>query len=98
MFWATDGMLIAHLSLSLRVGSIVALVDKGREMVATMTLALLLCAMVGAAYVTSLAKLWPLEGTFWWMLAQFASPFAIVVGGAIVRTRRSTATVRPSRA
>jgi hypothetical protein len=50
-FWATDGMLIAHLTASMFVGCMVALAAKGREMVATMTLGFIHCAMIGVAYV-----------------------------------------------
>ena len=96
MFFATNGMLLVHFFLSMFVGFVVALAARGREMVATMTLALVLCAMTGVAYV-SVAQLWPIEDKLWWTLAQFASPFAIVVGGVIVRRRRSGATIRPSR-
>lgn len=97
MFWATDGMLIGHLILSMLVGCIVALVAKGREMVATMTLALVLCALIGAALVW-VAMHRPMDDALWWMLWQCSGPFAIVVGGVIVRTRRSASTTLPSRA
>ena len=93
MFWATDGMLIAHLIGSMWVGCMVALAAKGREMVATMTLALVFCGMISSAMI------WPamhLPIVVSWMLWAFADPFALVVGGLIVRTRRSTARPRPS--
>ena len=61
MFWATDGMLIAHLILSMLVGCIVAFATKGREMVATMTLGLVLSAMVGVAYFGWVAEHWPID-------------------------------------
>ena len=96
MFWATDGMLVAHLILSMFVGCIVALVAKGREMVATLTLGLVLFMLTGVAYLASVAGHWPMDDALPWMLAQCAGPFAIVVGGAIVRTRRSAANTRPS--
>jgi len=95
MFVASDGMVIAHVILSMFVGCIVALVAKGREMVATVTLALVLCAMVGAAWV------WvAMHGRMdvAWMLWSIPGPFAIVAGGAIVRTRRSSVTHLPSQA
>jgi hypothetical protein len=97
MFWATDGMLIAQLIASMFVGCMVALAAKGREMVATMTLGFIYCAMVGVAYVALPAK-HPVDFGIQWMLWSCAGPFAIVVGGAIVRTRRSTTTTRPSSA
>ena len=96
VFFATDGILIGHIIASMFVGCIVALVAKGREMVATMTLALVLCVMAGAAYLAWIARHWPTDDAIVWMLWQCAGPFAIVVGGAIVRTRRSAATHLPS--
>jgi hypothetical protein len=98
MFVASDGMLIAHIMLSMFIGCLVALTAKGREMVATMTLSLILCAMTGIVYVASIAQLLAAEDTLWWMLAQLAGPFAIVAGGAIVHSRRSTSTALPSSA
>jgi Fe2+ transport system protein B len=97
MFFATDGMLIAHLILSVFVGCIVALVARGREMVATVTLALVLCSMSGVAYLVS-ARDWLTAEVLLWMLWQCVGPFALVVGGAIVRTRRSAVTISPSQA
>lgn len=96
MFWATDGMLIAHPILSMLVGCIVAFAAKGREVVATMTLGLVLSAMVGVTYFGWVAEHWPIDMALLWMLFQCSGPFAIVLGGAIVRTRRATAKTRPS--
>jgi hypothetical protein len=96
MFWATDGMLIAHLIVSMFVGCIVAFAAKGREMVATITLDLVLSAMMGVAYFGWVAEHWPIHMALLWMLFQCSGPFAIVLGGAIVRTRRATAKPRPS--
>jgi hypothetical protein len=91
--WVLKGMPIAHLILSMFVGCIVALVARGREMVATMTLALVLCALVGAAMVWVVMHL-PLG--LGWMLWSCADSFAIVVGGALVRIRRAASTTVPS--
>jgi hypothetical protein len=85
--WVLNGMLIEHLVLSTFVGCMVALVAKGREIVATMTLALVFCAMSAAAFLW-VATHGPMYG-IWWMLWSCADPFAIVVGGGIVRRRRS---------
>ncbi|HWY21772.1 MAG TPA: permease prefix domain 2-containing transporter [Candidatus Acidoferrum sp.] len=93
MFFATDGMLIGHLVLSMLVGCVIALAAKGREMVATMTLALVLCALIGAAWVW-VAMHGGMDVS--WILWSCVDPLAIVVGGMIVRTRRSAATARPS--
>ncbi len=92
MFLATDGMLSAHLIAALIVGCVVALAARGRELVATVTLALVFCAMIGAALMWVATR-----GTvdFAWMLWSCFDPLAIVVGGAIVRTRRSAARTPP---
>jgi hypothetical protein len=91
--WVLNGMPIAHLALSMFVGCIVALVARGREMVATITLALVFSAMIGAAAVW-VALHQPLGVR--WMLWSCADSFAIVVGGAIVRTSRSVSATLPS--
>jgi len=96
MFWASDGMWAAHLILSVFVGCMVALAAKGREMVATMTLAIVFYTMVGVGYFASVGKHWPLDLTLSWMLFQCSGPFAIMVGGVLVRTFRSAARARPS--
>ncbi len=93
MFWMTDGIAIGHVVVSMFVGCIVALVAKGREMVGTMTLGLVLCAMTGAALVWVARA----HDSILWMLPwYFADWFAIVIGGAIVRTCRSAAKHLPS--
>ena len=95
VFFATDGIAIGHIIASMFVGCIVALAAKGREMVATMTLALVLGAMAGAASLVLLAR--GHDSFPPWMLPwYFADWFAIVIGGAIVRTRRSAAKTLPS--
>jgi hypothetical protein len=96
MFWASDGMWAANLILSMFVGCMVALAAKGREMVATMTLAIVFSTMVGVAYFASVAKHWPMDLALSWMLFQCSDKFAMIVGGVIVRTARSAARVRPS--
>lgn len=95
MFWATDGMLIGHLIGSMLVGCVVALAAKGREMVATTTLGLIQGALLGAALLW-VAGHGPMDTG--WMLWSCARPFAIVVGGAIVRRSRSATATRPSNA
>ena len=93
MFWATNGVLIGHLIGSFLVGSVVALAAKGREMIATTTLALVLCSLIGSAWVW-VAMHQPMD--IRWMLLSCADPCAIVVGGTIVRMRRSAAAIRPA--
>ena len=95
VFFATDGIAIGHVIASMFVGCVVALAAKGREMVATMTLALVLGAMAGAASLVLAAR--GHDSFPPWMLPwYFADWFAIVIGGAIVRMRRSAATTLPS--
>jgi|HubBroStandDraft_1064217.scaffolds.fasta_scaffold104814_1 hypothetical protein len=84
--WVLNGVGIAHLMASLLVGCMVALAAKGREMVATMALALVFCGMVAAALVW-VATRRPIDVA--WLLWASSGPFAIVMGGFIVRTRRS---------
>ena len=93
VFFATYGIAMGHVIASIFVGCGVALAAKGREMVATMTLCLVFCAMTGAAVLVLAATgksliLWMLP----WNLADW---FAIMIGGAIVRRRRSAATNLP---
>jgi hypothetical protein len=60
-------------------------------MVATMTLSLILCAMAVASFAWIVAATG--DVSFLWNLPeQFADPLAVVLGGVIVRTRRSAAT------
>jgi hypothetical protein len=86
--WVLNGMVIEHVIGSMIVGYVVALAVKGREMIATMALGLVLCALIGAALVWEATHLSFGAG---WMLWSLADPLAIAIGGAIVRTRRSAA-------
>jgi len=95
VFFATDGIATGHVIASMFVGCMVALAAKGREMVATMTLSLVLCALIGAAFLW-VATHRPMDVA--WMLWSCADPFAIAVGGALVRMRRSAAATLPSNA
>ena len=93
--WVLKGMLPAYLILRMFVGCMVALVAKGREMVATMTLALVPFALIAAASVWVATH--GVMGVAW-MLWSYADPCAVVLGGAIVRMLRSAAKPLPSRA
>ena len=103
-FWSThfkayvlmlNGMPIEHIIGSIFVGCVVALAAKGREMIVTITLALVFCTLICAAIVWVATH----RGVdVAWMLWSSADPIAIVVGGAIVRTHRLAATSRPSNA
>lgn len=89
VFFASYGIGIAHALRALLVGSLVAMVAKGREMVASLTLALILCAMLIVAWVYSINSHWTASDTLIWMLWQATVPFSIVVGGVVVHTCRS---------
>jgi hypothetical protein len=95
LFFASTGLDIEHLITFFFIGLVVALVSRQTEMVATMVLGLIFGAMavVAAVYVVTkfgdVAYLWRLK---WY----FADSFAIVLAGAIVRTRRLAAASRPA--
>jgi hypothetical protein len=87
VFLATTGMDIGYVLVSLFVGCIAAIAARERGMAAATTLSLIFAAMTGAAVVS-----WLIEGHYWILgrLAwDFADMFAILIGGAIVRTHRS---------
>jgi hypothetical protein len=93
--WLLKGLWIEYLTGSAVVGYIVALAARRREMVATMTLGLILCAMVVVGEVWVVAATG--HGSYLWNLPwHLSDPLAIVIGGAIVRTRRLGATHRHS--
>jgi hypothetical protein len=97
MFWITRGMLIGRVLVEMLIGGIVALAAKGREMTVTMALGLFLGTLGVAGSLMRVANTGDYEFLFQWALPSvFADSIAIVVGGAIVRTRRSTNIARPS--
>lgn len=88
--WVLKGLPIEYLLGSLFTGCIVGLAAKGREMVATMTLTLILCAMNTAGVMWLVAHTG--DASFLWNLPRFFSnPIAIVMGGVIARKLRSIA-------
>jgi len=96
LFWLNNGILVGRLLMSLSIGSIVAVAAKGREIIATMALSLLL---VAPFLVLRLAGHWPnqpfLPST---LIFAIGNSLMIVVGGDIVRKNRSAALHRPSSA
>lgn len=86
VFLATDGIAIGHVVASMLVGCVVALAAKGKELVTTTTLSLVLCAMAGAVVFLSSEG----QGLVLWMLPWYLADWvAIVVGGAVVHMCRS---------
>jgi hypothetical protein len=93
VFLASTGIDIGFLLVFLFEGCIAAIVAKEREMAAATTVSLIYAALCGTAVVS-----WVVQGH--WALARltwdFADLFAILVGGAIVRTLRSAQHLRSS--
>ena len=88
-----DGIAMGHVIASMFVGCVVAWLAKGREIVATMTLGLVLCAMVVASLFLLAAR--GNAVTTWVFLPwETADWLAIVVGGVIVRTLRPSEPTR----
>jgi hypothetical protein len=95
VFFASTGIDIGYLIVFLFVGCIAAIVAKEREMAAATTLSVIFTAMTGVAAVS-----WVATGHYWilWRLTwNFADSFAILIGGAIVRTHRSATRLSGSR-
>jgi hypothetical protein len=88
VFLASTGIDIGQLIAFLFVGYAVALVAKGREMAATTALGLIFGVMTVAGAVVMLARSGD-AGSLWRLTWYFADSFAIVAGGALVRTHRS---------
>lgn len=87
MFWMTDGIDLGHIAVAGLVGVIVALAARGREMITTLTLASIGCLMTAAALVVWIARG---QDLFLWRLSwSIADSLALVIGGMIVRSRRS---------
>jgi hypothetical protein len=86
--WLLRVMWPAYLAASLFTGCMVALVAKGREMVATLTLGLILCAMAVVASVSAATATGHFL-SFWSFATAFSDPVAIILGGIIVWRHRS---------
>jgi len=97
VFWLIYAVLIQRLIEPFIVGCIIAVVAKGREMVVTMTLGLIIGAWSGAG-LAHLRHYWsesnfPLAPL---LLTTFVSPVMLAFGGGIVREIRSATSRRPS--
>jgi hypothetical protein len=87
VFFASTGIDIGHFLSFLAVGFAVALVAKGRELVATITLGLFFGAMMAVA-VPFIVKQSGFDVALLRSMVCFADSLAIVIAGVIVRTRR----------
>ena len=96
VFWLNTGALIGHLVVSLFIGCIVAVVAKTREMVATLTLSVLLFALSVVGWF-NVARHWPERALPpLVMLTYMAGKLLIPIGGVMVRVRRVVAGRRSS--
>ena len=96
IFWLSQGMLMGQVVVCALIGAMVAIAARGREMTATATL-----AIVWAVLILSQSLLLVAGNVHFWLGIlpwSFAFSIAIVVGGAIVRMRRSVKTARSSAA
>jgi hypothetical protein len=99
MFWITRGMLIGRGAVTALVGGIVAMGSKGREMTATMALALFMTVLEIVGISMMVAATGDYQFLLLWSLPTvLADTIPIVIGGAIVRMRRSRTAMLPSRA
>jgi hypothetical protein len=99
MFFLNSGILVGRVIVPLSVGCIVAMVAKGREIVAAMTLGLLRVALLGGwGFLLLWAHgNWPGSASLLaFSVHSFVGSIAIVVGGIIVREIRSAAARQPS--
>ncbi|MFL6352973.1 MAG: permease prefix domain 2-containing transporter [Bryobacteraceae bacterium] len=97
LFWLKFPLEIGRIILCAAVGACVALMAKKREMAAAMGLALVQIALflVGAGTLIATGRDW----VEWFVVMlpwNCASAIATMIGGVIVRTRRSAPTTRPS--
>ena len=93
-FFASTGLDVEHLVTFFLIGLIVALVAREREMVATAMLALVFAGMAIVASVY-IGIRFGYDASVWRLTWYLSDSFAIVVAGAIVRTRRLAARSRP---
>jgi hypothetical protein len=94
VFFASTGIDLGYVLVCLLVGFIVALVAKGREMVATLTLGLIFGAMALLGVVVTLARM-GYDPSMWRLTWYFSDSLAIVISGAIVRSHRVAVESRP---
>jgi hypothetical protein len=96
-FWLLYGVLIERLIEPFVVGCVIAVAAKGKEMIATMTLGLLIAGWSGLV-LGYFRQYWsePNFSLVPLLLTTFVSPVMIVFGGGIVREIRSAMSRRSS--
>lgn len=91
VFWLNTGILIGYLLVSLLVGCIVAMVAKGREMIATLTLSFTRFALSVVAWF-NVVRHWPERAPpLAILLTSLALIILIPMGGVLVREVRRAA-------
>jgi hypothetical protein len=97
-FWLKTGVLVGRLFESLIIGCFVAVVAKGREMVATVTLSFVSLVMTAMIFGVSVARHEPVDPALFpaIMVQQLSGSCMIVIGGVIVRESRSAISRRTS--
>jgi hypothetical protein len=92
--WVLRAQFPVYLLTTLLTGCIVALVAKKREMIATIGLGVILCAMILFGYLLALAKIGDAY-YLWSMPWAFSDPLIIIMGGMLVRRPRFHVTILP---
>jgi hypothetical protein len=97
MFWITRGTLLGRLLVETLVGGTIAAAARGREMTASLALALFWSALGVAGCLMMAATTGDYKFLLLWALPTvLADSIAVLVGGAIVRKYRSAAAPRPA--
>jgi hypothetical protein len=95
-FFASTGIDVAHLISFFFVGFFVALLARGKEMVAAVSLGFIYAAMALAATLVFAIRTGE-DAMFWRLAWYFADSFAIVIAGYLVRMQRFAALSPPTR-
>lgn len=98
VFWLNISILVGHLLVSLLIGCLVGAAAKGREMVATITLASVWTTIIAKGILVLAIRHWPEQASvlpFW--VDQLGSSGLVVMGGVIIREIRLAISRRSSR-
>jgi hypothetical protein len=90
LLWLNSAIMIGQFIVAMLVGCMVATATRGREMVSTVTLVLVRGPLAVVGYLGLLVRHWPLPiSVLPFLVSYFAGSIAILIGGVIVRMRRS---------
>ena len=91
LLWLNSAIMIGQFIEALLVGCIVAMATRSRELVSTLALVLFRGSLGVVGCLMSLVRHWPLPVVLlpFLIFTLFAGSIAIVIGGVIVRMRRS---------